>query len=46
MNLLLKIINNTKENIATLSHEFKKENGTIGRGSDCSWVLANSRVGR
>jgi len=41
MNLLLKIINNPKENIATLSHEFKKENGNIGRDSNSSWVLAD-----
>ena len=41
MNLLLKIINNPKENINAGSHEFKKENGNIGREGDCSWVLAD-----
>ena len=43
MNLLLKIINNPKENIAALSHEFKKESGKIGRESDCSWVLSDKQ---
>jgi len=43
MNLLLKIINNPKEAISTGSHEFKKENGTIGRESDCTWVLADKK---
>ncbi|HIP52234.1 MAG TPA: FHA domain-containing protein [Campylobacterales bacterium] len=43
MNLLLKIINNPKEAIATGSHEFKKERGNIGRESDCSWVLADKQ---
>lgn len=41
MNLLLKIINNPKETISSLSHEFKKESGTIGRDSNSSWVLAD-----
>lgn len=39
MNLTLKIVNNPKEAINSQSYEFKKEGGTIGRGSDCSWVL-------
>ena len=43
MNLLLKIINNPKETINAASHEFKKENGTIGRESDCSWVLLDKQ---
>ena len=43
MNLLLKIINNPKEAISEQSHEFKKENGTIGRESDCSWVLLDKQ---
>ena len=41
MNLLLKIVNNPKEAISAQSHEFKKESGTIGRGTECSWVLAD-----
>jgi len=41
MNLLLKIVNNPKEAISAQSHEFKKEHGTIGRGTECSWVLAD-----
>ena len=43
MNLVLKIINNPKESIATGSHEFKKENGNIGRENDCSWVLSDKQ---
>jgi type VI secretion system protein ImpI len=43
MNLLLKIINNPKESIATGSHEFKKENGSIGRDGECSWILADKQ---
>ena len=43
MNLLLKIINNPKEAISEQSHEFKKESGTIGRESDCSWVLLDKQ---
>ena len=39
MNLILKIVNTPKESINKISHEFKKEGGTVGRDSDCSWVL-------
>ena len=43
MNLLLKIVNNPKEAISEQSHEFKKESGSIGRESDCSWVLSDKK---
>ena len=39
MNLLLKIVNNPQEVINSISYEFKQQGGTIGRNTDCSWVL-------
>jgi len=42
MNLILKIVNNPKENIISQSHEFKKEGGSIGRDPSCAWVLNDS----
>jgi len=43
MNLILKIVNNPKETLTVLSHEFKQEGGSIGRESTCSWILHDSK---
>lgn len=43
MNLMLKIVNNPKETLTNMSHEFKEEGGSIGRDSSCSWVLHDKK---